>query len=78
MNETICYNSYERIHNMSRTADDVIFVLRAMSWERAKGELNSMLNTYFSEYDGNKRIDTGFDRVSQIVEEFIKEIDGEL
>ena len=63
---------------MNRTADDVVFVLRAMAWERAKGELSSMLNTYFPEYDGNKRVDTGFDRVSQIVEEFIKEIDGEM
>ena len=31
---------------------DIPDLLRAMAWERAKGELNSMLQTYYPVYEG--------------------------
>jgi len=32
----------------------ILKALRAMAWERAKGEINSMSHTYYREYDDDK------------------------
>lgn len=56
---------------------ELFLVLRQMAWQRAKGELNSMLETYFPEWDGNKRVDTGFDAVSELIKKFIKDMESE-
>jgi len=45
--------------------------LRCMAWERAKGELQSMTQTYYEEDDGGK-----FDGFTEAMEKFIKLIEG--
>ena len=42
---------------------------RMMAWERAKGELNSILVTYWE--DGEK-----FEPMKKAIEEFVKEVEG--
>lgn len=39
---------------MSTADNRVLSAMRAMAWERAKGEIKSMLNTYYCQEDGNK------------------------
>ena len=57
---------------------DIATSLRHMAWERAKGELRSMLHTFWSEYDsGGEKLDDGFDRMERDVENFISEFEGE-
>ena len=48
------------------TEKDISNVLRPMAWERAKGELNSMLHTYWH--------DERFEPFSKLLEEFIKNV----
>lgn len=43
--------------------------LRAMSWERAKGELRAMLNTYWDEPDKFSAMDAELDKFIKQVEE---------
>jgi len=45
--------------------------LRAMAWERAKGELRSMLHTFYDSSDG-KGLDR-YDEAHSLIESFIKE-----
>lgn len=40
--------------------------IRSMAWERAKGEMRSMLHTYYSEFDGDK-----FERFRVAMDEFV-------
>jgi hypothetical protein len=55
-----------------------------MAWERAKGELRSMLHTFWAEYDsgGNKmdsggnKMDSGFDQMKKDIEKFIEDFEG--
>jgi hypothetical protein len=55
---------------MSNSDDTVLRTLRAMAWERAKGELRSMGQTYWN--------DTArFERYVSEAEEFIKHIEDE-
>ena len=57
---------------------DIATSLRHMAWERAKGELRSMLHTFWQEYDrGGEKLDSGFDRMERGVENFISEFEGE-
>ena len=52
------------------TGQDMLGVQRAMAWERAKGELNSILATYTG--------DTArFERMSEFVETFVAEVEDE-
>lgn len=48
--------------------DMILLSLRAMAWERAKGELQSVLNTYWN-------ADPKFERMDVLVEEFITAVD---
>ena len=48
--------------------DNILTSLRLMAWERAKGELYAMLQTYYGE-------SSGFDSVKSQVDEFINKID---
>ena len=47
----------------------VLKTLRAMTWERAKGELQALLVTYYN--------DPHFGKASEEINGFIKRIDGE-
>ena len=53
-------------------------LLRAMAWERAKGELNSMLSTYYPTYEGNEVITDDYDLMSKIINDFIKEVESNM
>jgi len=46
-------------------------VMRMMAWERAKGELNSMLPTYQDENEKDDR----FDRFDNALDSFVKEVE---
>lgn len=48
----------------------VIRTLRAMAWQRAKGELASIMQTYWAEYEKFKSFDA-------LVDKFIKEVEDE-
>jgi hypothetical protein len=57
---------------------DIAISLQHMAWERAKGELRSMLHTFWPEYDsGGEKLDNGFDRMERDVENFISEFEGD-
>ena len=45
--------------------------MRMMAWERAKGELNSMLPTYQDENEKDDR----FDRFDNALDSFVKEVE---
>jgi hypothetical protein len=45
-------------------------MLRAMAWQRAKGELQSMLETYHKEPEK-------FEAMSKAIEAFVTEVEGE-
>jgi hypothetical protein len=47
--------------------EEVSNAMRPMAWERAKGELNSMLHTYWR--------DDRFEPFSKLLEDFIKEVE---
>ena len=51
--------------------DKVLKTLRAQAWERAKGELLSILPTY---WEGS---DAPFDRMDFLTKEFIKTVEEE-
>lgn len=44
-------------------------IIRLMAWERAKGELKSMLQTYVTEQEK-------YDKLKQSILEFIEDIEG--
>jgi hypothetical protein len=48
--------------------DRVIRNMRNMAWERAKGELNAMLHTF---WDGNDN----FEKLKNAIDEFTKEVE---
>lgn len=48
-------------------------MLRAQAWERAKGELNSMLHTFMSPENANEG---QFDKFDEVLEIFIKDVEG--
>jgi hypothetical protein len=56
----------------------VLQTLRHMAWERAKGELQSIFHSYYCEWTSdNQQIDNGYKGASKLIEEFIKEFEGE-
>ena len=46
--------------------------MRTMAWERAKGELRSMLQTYYASVDKDK-----FWQFSTALDEFISKVEGD-
>uniref|UniRef100_C6BC93 Uncharacterized protein n=1 Tax=Ralstonia pickettii (strain 12D) TaxID=428406 RepID=C6BC93_RALP1 len=51
---------------MSTTDERLLLALRFQAWERAKGELQALLHTYFQE--------AAFDDVAAAIEEFISKM----
>lgn len=50
--------------------------MRMMAWERAKGELKSVLHSYWPTYRPNgSKIDGGYDGVHDKIEKFIQEME---
>jgi hypothetical protein len=54
-------------------------LLRHMAWERAKGELRSMLHSFWPECDpgSGKLLDSRYDRMNVDIEKFIKDFEGD-
>lgn len=51
--------------------------LRAIAWQRAKGELLSYLETYWPQYDDNGvRRDNGFDAAEKKIHKFISDFES--
>ena len=59
------------------SASKEILTLRAMAWRRAKGELESILETYWTEYmPSGKKAENGFEEASAIIKQFIDDFEG--
>lgn len=55
--------------------ENVIRILRSQAWERAKGELNAVLQTYIS---GAKSTQDGpFEKMDKLVADFINTVEGD-
>lgn len=55
---------------------DILVTLRAMAWQRAKGELLAYLGTYWPKYKSNgETIDDGFDDAQKRITDFIKDFE---
>lgn len=50
-------------------SDNVLRALRAQAWERAKGELNAVLQTYFGEAEK-------FEAMDAAIREFVEKVEG--
>lgn len=50
----------------------VMHALRAMAWARARGEIESMMVTYYSDEDGDK-----FEKLHNLVDEFFTAVEDE-
>lgn len=61
-----------------RQTHDPVGILTSMAWERAKGELRSIVAAQGSTYGSEKDEQTGlmkFEQVRQVVEDFIKDFE---
>jgi hypothetical protein len=61
------------------TNKNLATLLRHMAWERAKGELRSMLHSFWPDYDpsSGKFLDDRYDRIEADIEKFIKDFEGD-
>ena len=54
-----------------------ILTIRAMAWERAKGELHAYMQTFWPSYAKNgKEIDNGFEKAAELIGSFIKDFEN--
>lgn len=61
---------------MSQPDSHEILTMRAMAWERAKGELHAYLHTYWPRFGRDaQRLDNGFDEADRRIREFIQEFE---
>lgn len=58
------------------TESKEILTMRSIVWERAKGELNAYMQTFWPEYemDGSKR-SNGFDEAQARISKFIRDFE---
>lgn len=49
--------------------------LRAMAWQRAKGELQAYLETYWPKYNNGQKLDNGFEDAQKRIEAFIADFE---
>ncbi len=54
-------------------AEDISRILRVQAWNRAKGELTSMLTTYYGEANGGIN---QYEEISALIEEFIDSVEN--
>ena len=59
---------------MEVTNEHILKSIRYTAWERAKGELNAILNTY---WDNSPVGITDFDKAQEEIKAFIDKIEGE-
>ena len=56
--------------------EKILQALRAMAWERAKGELQAALHTYYSKYKPSGERDDGqYQQAAKTVREFIQQVE---
>ena len=57
-----------------------ILTLRQMSWQRAKGELNALLHTFWPVYSpsNGRPLSSSFDPICKIIEKFQKDMDDNM
>jgi hypothetical protein len=62
------------------TESDGILTLRAMAWERSKGELQAFLATFWPEYGRNGVVTNPnhFDEIDAAVQKLVKEVEDYL
>ena len=56
--------------------NEVLECLRSQAWERAKGELNSMLVTFRDGFSAGPSL-TRFDRLQEQIQKFVESIENE-
>jgi hypothetical protein len=60
----------------SMNESNEIMAMRKIQWRRAKGELEGLLETYFSEYlPSGHKVENGFDNIYKIIKEFIENME---
>jgi hypothetical protein len=59
---------------LATTPDKVLETLKMQAWERAKGELLSLLHTYHSE--GDPKVAANFKRAKEKIDAFIVDFEG--
>lgn len=53
-----------------------ILTLRAMAWERAKGELKAYMQTFWPKYNiHNEKIENGFELADKNIRDFIEDFE---
>jgi hypothetical protein len=64
---------------LTEDGDRILKSLRAMAWERAKGELQAALSTFWPEYASGslKEADNGFEAAERMVKQFIKKVEDD-
>jgi hypothetical protein len=56
---------------------EMLSTLRAMAWARAKGELESMLSTFYPEwYENNNHVPNGYDELKTAIDDFISLVEN--
>jgi hypothetical protein len=54
--------------------------MRAMAWQRAKGELNSIMETFYSDYRDEeykpKEFKSKFEHFKDLLDHFVDEVEG--
>lgn len=55
--------------------NDLMQVLRVQPWERAKGEMSAMLQTYYPVYDKDGKNTSRYDEIRKEIEDFVKRIE---
>ena len=64
---------------MDTATENILAVLRAQAWERAKAELRSVLHTYYPTWNSdNTKRENGWDRIHVQIEELIKHVEDNL
>jgi hypothetical protein len=57
--------------------EEVMNTMRAMAWQRAKGELLSYLETYWPKYDRRgQKLDNGFEDAQKRIDAFIADFEN--
>jgi hypothetical protein len=57
-------------------SDHTDAILRAQAWERAKGELNSVLVTYYPDYSKSDASEE-FEKADKLIRNFIRKFEDE-
>jgi len=53
----------------------ILRAIRTQAWERAKGEMNAMLHTYYDHDEHGRETQSYFDQFSKAMEKFVQQVE---